>query len=262
MKLYIIAGSIRDPEGKGGLADFTGNMLKKGTVSRNAQQIADDIAFVGGDIDISVDRDAITLTTELLTKHLDTGIVIMSDMVQNPAFDPAEIERYRKQVLNGIIQSKDNPYVVCRDNFYHLLFNDHPYGHPVTGDSASVNALSREDLLGFQDDYIRPNNSFLIVAGDVEPVEIIGRLKKTFGGWKRKEIAPLRLSTPISPEGHRILLIDKPDATQSRVMFGSFGITRQSEYYYPFLVMNYVLGAGVSFVNRLMTEVRCRENEK
>jgi zinc protease len=256
MKLFVMAGSIRDPEGREGLASFTANMLKKGTASRSAKQIAEEIAYVGGDIDVSSNRDAMELAAELLTRHLEVGIAIISDMVRNPAFDTSEIERYRKQVLNGIIQSKESPDIVCSENFNRLLFGDHPYGHPAVGTRESVSALERKDMVEFHDEYIRPNNSIFIVSGDVVPAEIISRLEAAFGGWERKEIAALSMTTPISPEGRRILLIDKPDATQSRVMFGSFGITRQSEYYYPFLVMNYILGAGVSFINRLMTEVR------
>jgi zinc protease len=255
-RLVIGSGSMRDPDGKEGLAQFTANMLKKGTASRTANKIADEIDFVGGQMDISVDRDAITVVTQLLNKHLDVAISILSDMALNPVFDPEEIERYRKQVLNGILQSKENPRAVCSENFDGLLFGNHPYGHPVRGNKESVESLTREDIVGFFNNYIRPNNAFLIVSGDVYPDDIITRLEKAFGAWERKEISPLSTSTPPVPEARKILLIDKPDASQSYIRFGSFGITRQSEHYYPFLVMNYILGASVSFVNRLMIEVR------
>jgi zinc protease len=231
-------------------------MLKKGTASRTANKIADEIDFVGGQMDISVDRDAITVVTQLLNKHLDVAVSILSDMALNPVFDPEEIERYRKQVLNGILQSKENPRVVCSENFDGLLFGNHPYGHPVRGNKESVRSFTRDDIFGFYNDYIRPNNTFMIISGDIDPDDIISRLETAFGGWERNEIKPLSITTPPVPEGRKILLIDKPDASQSYIRFGSFGITRQSEQYYPFLVMNYILGAGVSFVNRLMMEVR------
>ena len=256
MNLMVAAGSVRDPVSKGGLAGFTANMLKKGTASRSANDIAGEIDFVGGKLEISVNRDAIEIAAELLKKHIDVGISIISDIMINPAFDSSEIERYRKQVLNGILQSKENPYVICSENFNRLLFGQHPYAHPVRGDRESVAGLTRDDIVGFYANYIRPNNSFLIVAGDIDPDDIIPKLEKAFSRWKRNDITPLFITTPAFPDGRKILLIDKPDATQSHIIFGSFGITRQSEYYYPFLVMNYVLGAGVSFVNRLMTEVR------
>jgi len=256
MRLVVAAGSMRDPGGKDGLASFTANMLKKGTESRSANDIAVEIGFVGGKIDISAGRDAIYIETELLKKHIDAGISILSDIVLNPVFDSVEIERYRKQVLNRLIQSKEDPYVVCLENFSRLLFGDHPYAHPVRGSKESVENITRDDITGFYGDYIRPNNSFLIVAGDVDPNDILPDLETAFGSWKKRRIPVLSITTPPVPDGREILLIDKPDAAQSHIIFGTIGITRQSEYYYPFLAMNYILGAGVSFVNRLMTEVR------
>jgi zinc protease len=254
--LVVAAGSMRDPEGKEGLASFTANMLKRGTESRSRNDIAGEIDFIGGRMDISADRDAVEITVDFLSKHMHVGISVLSDMVLNPVFDSTEIEKYRKQVLNAIIQSRENPHIVCSENFNRLLFGDHPYAHPVRGYKESLEGISQNDIAGFYEDYIRPNNSFLIVAGDMEPDSVLPTLESAFVSWKGKAIPPLSISTPSSPDGRKILLIDKPDATQSHVMFGSFGITRKSEYYYPFLVMNYILGAGVSFVNRLMTEVR------
>ncbi|UCC78730.1 MAG: insulinase family protein [Candidatus Zixiibacteriota bacterium] len=256
MRLVTAAGSIRDPKGKEGLASFTANMLKRGTGSRTANDIAEEIDFIGGKMRISADRDAVAVTLELLAKHLDVGISVISDIVLNPVFDSTEIEKYKKQVLSAIIQSKENPHKVCSDNFNRFLFGDHPYAHPVEGNSESVAGIIRKDVAGFYDDFMRPNNSFLIVAGDVDPDIILSALETAFGSWMRKEISPLSVTTPPIPDGRRILLIDKPDASQSHIMFGTIGVTRRSEYYYPFTVMNYILGAGISFVNRLMTEVR------
>ncbi|UCE67198.1 MAG: insulinase family protein [Candidatus Zixiibacteriota bacterium] len=258
MKMVVASGSMRDPGGKEGLAGFTANMLKRGTGSRTKNAIAEEIDFIGGKMKISVNRDAVEITVELLTRHMDVGISILSDMMLNPVFDSTEIEKYKKQVLNAIIQSKENPYLVCSENFNKLLFGNHPYAHPVRGSKESVERITRDDITVFYGDYIRPNNSFLIVAGDIDPDVILPALETAFGSWKREEIPPLSITTPPVPDGRRILLIDKPDATQSHITFGTIGITRQSEYYYPFQVMNYVLGAGVSFVNRLMTEVRVK----
>jgi zinc protease len=256
INMVIAAGSMRDPDGKEGLASFTAKMLKRGTESRSATDIADEIDFVGGDLEISTGRDAAEISVELLKKHKDVAISLLSDMILNPVFDSVEIEKYRKQVLNAIIQSKENPRKVCLDNFNRMLFKDHPYAHPTEGYKESVEKITRENIVGFYNDYIRPNNSFLILSGDINPDSIFPVLDSAFASWDNKAIPPLTVTTPSVPDGRRILLIDKPDAAQSHIVFGTIGITRQSEYYYPFMVMNYVLGAGISFVNRLMNGVR------
>ena len=258
IKLVVEAGSIRDPKGKEGLSNFTVNMLKRGTASRSAEDIADEIDFVGGKMDVAADKDDAEISIELLAKHIDVGISILSDLILNPTFDSSEIEKYRNQVINGIIQSKDDPRQVCEDNFDRLLFGNHPYAHPAVGYSESVKKINKKDIKGFYEDYFRPNNSFMVIAGDINPDEIFSKLESSLNSWSPKAVSGLTVSTPSVPDGRRILLIDKPGAAQTHIIFGTIGITRKSDYYYPFTVMNYILGAGVSFVNRLMTEVRAK----
>ena len=235
MKLVIAAGSARDPGGKEGLANFTAGMLKRGTESRSTTEIAEQIDFVGGSININVDRDATYIAINLLVKHIDTGMELLSDIILNPKFDTGEIEKYRKQILNGIIASKENPNAVCAENFNKLLFGSHPYGHPARGISKSVSDISRDDLVDYYKTFIRPNNSFIVVSGDVNPGELIPKISRYFDEWNSRNIPVMMTTSPATPEGRNILLIDKPDATQTHVRFGAFGISRQSEIYYPFI---------------------------
>jgi zinc protease len=256
LKMVVVAGSLYDPPGSGGLANFTAEIIRKGTKTRPAVEIAEAIDFVGGSLSTSADRDAVYISSSLLVRHFDVALDLMSDILINPVFDEAEIERQRKKTLNEIVQSRENPSSVCKNAFNALLFGDHPYGHPVEGTSESVTAIGRDDIVNFYSTYFRPNNSFLLVAGDIDPEFAFGRIEEAFRDWKRADIPDLQITSPAAPEGHKILLIDKPDATQAYIRFGNFGITRKSDDYYSFLVMNYVLGSGVSFVNRLMQQVR------
>lgn len=256
LEIVVVAGSLYDPPGSGGVANFTAEMIRKGTRTRSAVDIAEAIDFVGGSLNSSADRDAVYVTSSLLVRHFDVALGLMSDILINPVFEEEEIERQRKKTLNEIIQSKENPSAVCKNAFNALLFGDHPYGHPVEGTSESVTAIGRQDIVNFYSTYFRPNNSFLLVAGDIDPDFAFGRIEEAFRDWRRADIPDLQTTSPAAPEGHKILLMDKPDATQAYIRFGNFGITRESEDYYSFLVMNYVLGSGVSFVNRLMQQVR------
>ena len=252
----IAAGSLNDPAGKEGLANFTANLISKGTESRTAVQIAGQIDFVGGSLDGSADRDAIYINSNVLVRHFDLALDLLSDIILHPVFGDEEIERLRKKTLSEIIQSKDNPSVVCADAFNAELFGTLPYGHPLVGTNISLETINEADISKFYETYFRPNNSFLVIAGDIEPDEAFARISSVFEKWQGKSIPLKNISSPATVEGKRVLLIDKPDATQTYIRFGNFGITRQSEDYYSFLVMNYVLGAGVSFVNRLMQQVR------
>lgn len=256
LNMVIRAGSVRDPAGREGLADFTVNMLSKGTKTRSAVDIAEEIDFVGGSLNCSADRDAAYITSGVLVRHFETALNLLSDVITNPVFKADEIERLRKKTISEIIQSRDNPSKICADAFDAELFGSHPYGHAVEGLKGSIDSVTRGDVTAFYDAYIRPNNSFMVIAGDIDPDEAISMVSSALGGWEKKDIPPLEVGKPAPVSGRHILLINKPDATQTQIRFGNIGITRQDPGYYPFIVMNYVLGAGVSFVNRLMQQVR------
>ncbi len=255
-KMVMAAGSLCDPPDKEGLANFTAEMISKGTETRTAVQIAEEIDFVGGSLTGSADRDAVYINSGVLVRHFDVALNLLSDIILNPVFSDEEIERLSKKTLSEIIQSKDNPSKVCANAFDTELFGSHPYGHPLIGTKESLEAIDRDDVIGFYDTYFRPNNSFLIIAGDIEPGEAISRVSGILGDWQRKSIPQFHVTSPAAVEGKRVLLIDKPDATQTYIRFGNFGMIRQGDDYYSFMVMNYILGSGVSFVNRLMQQVR------
>jgi zinc protease len=256
MSMIIRSGSAFDPAGKAGLANFTADMLRKGTKNRTAVQISEEIDFVGGNLGASADRDAVDVSCGVLLKHFDTGLDLLSDIILRPAFGSEEIERLRNQTLSGIIQSKDDPNTLNVNGFNELLFGDHPYGHPMVGTEKSVAAITRDDISKFYADFFHPNNTFLVVAGDIDPALVFEKASKAFGGWKQAEIPQLDIASPPQPKGYKILLVNKPDATQTNIRFGHLGITRQNPDYYSMTLMNYILGVG--FVSRLTEEVRVK----
>jgi zinc protease len=256
MRMVIRAGSANDPEGKGGLADFTASMLRNGTQGKTGPQISDAIDFVGGSLGAGADRDAINANTNVLVKHVDVGLGLLADIILHPVFDTSEIERHRNEVLSGIVQSKDDPNTLCDKGFDHMLFGDNPYGHPSEGTEASVKAITRDDIVNFYNSYFHPNNAFIVIAGDIKPDQVIPKISQAFGEWKQAQIPTMNWTLPQAPKGYQILLINKPDATQTNIRFGHFGITRQDPDYYPVLLMNYILGVG--FTSRLNNEVRVK----
>jgi zinc protease len=254
MRMVIRSGSTYDPADKAGLADMTAGLLRKGTKTRTATEVADAIDFVGGNIGGNANRDATVVTCSVLHKHFDVGLDVLSDIVLHPVFADEEIERIRRQTLAGIQQSKDDPATICTRGFNQMLFGDNPYARPSGGTEASVTAITADDIKNFYKTYYKPNNAFMLVAGDVKPDEVFQKVEKAFGSWKRGDIPPLEYTSPQPPKGYSILLIDKPDATQSNIRFGHLGITRSNEDYFPMLLMNYVLGS--SFTSRLTQAVR------
>ena len=256
-RLVLKSGSAYDPAGKAGLANLTAGLLRKGTKTKDATQISEAIDFVGGSLDAGADWDATFATCRVLNKYFDTGLDLLTDIILNPTFKEDEIERLRKQTLAGIMQQKDDPGSVAEENFRKFVFGEHPYGQPREGTEESVSGITREDIVDFHETYYVPNNAILAVVGDVKTSEVLKKIKSKFGTWEKRELVVPNFAQPPQIKGRQILLVDKPDLTQSYIKIGHLGIDRKSPDYFPVRVMNYILGGG-GFASRLMEEVRAK----
>ncbi len=256
-RLLIKSGSACDPAGKGGLANLTAGLLRKGTKTKSATQVAEAIDFVGGSLDAGSDRDATYASCRVLTKHFDTGLGLLADIILNPTFKQDEIDRLGKQTLASIKQQKDDPASVAGEKFREFVFGNHPYGQPTEGTEESITTLTRDDIVNFHQKYYVPANAILAVVGDVKNAEVINKIKAKFSQWSGAPVTPPSLVEPAAIKGHQILLVDKPDLTQTYIEIGHLGIDRKNPDIFAVRVMNYILGGG-GFASRLMDEVRAK----
>jgi len=256
-RVVFKSGSACDPSGKAGLANLTAGLLRKGTKTRSATQIAEEIDFVGGSWGGGAGLDATYATCQVLTKYFDVGLDLLSDIILNPTFKEDEIERLAKQTLAGIKQQKDDPESVAEEKFREFVFGDHPYGQPSEGTEESIVDLTRDDIVNFHKKHYVPNNAILAVVGDVKSDDVINKVKAKFSQWRGAEVTPPSFVDPPAIKGHQILLVDKPDLTQTYIRVGHLGIERKNPDYFAVRVMNYILGGG-GFASRLMDEVRAK----
>lgn len=253
MRMVIKSGSAFDPAGKAGLANLTAGLLRKGTITRKATEIAEQIDFVGGSLAGSAGRDYSNISCSVLRKHLNTGLELFSDIILRPAFDSLEFERDRQRLVASVMQQKDDPSSLCEKAFNRYLFGDHPYSQPEEGTEVTLNLLSYKDCREFYGNYYRPNNAILIFAGDITP-EVAFEAAGSFSAWEQKAIPMPRIAPCLNPVGYTIILVDKPDVSQTNIRFGHLGLTRNNPDYYSFLLMNYIMGA--SFTSRMNQVVR------
>lgn len=256
-RLLLKSGSACDPEGKAGLANLTAGLLRQGTKTKTATEVAEAIDFVGGSLDAGSDRDATYASCRVLTKHFDTGLELLADIILNPAFKQDEIDRLRKQTLASIKQQKDNPESVVGERFREFVFGNHPYGLPNEGTEESITTLTRDDIVNFHQKYYVPGNAILAVVGDVKNAEVISKIKAKFSQWSGAPVTLPSLTEPEAIKGHQILLVDKPDLTQTYIEMGHLGIDRKNPDIFAVRVMNYILGGG-GFASRLAAEVRAK----
>jgi zinc protease len=256
-RLVLKSGSTYDPPGKAGLANLTAGLLRKGTRTKTATQIAEEIDFVGGSLGAGSGFDATYATCQVLSKHFDVGLELLSDIILHPTFQQEEIERLRKQTLAAIKQQKEDPNSVAAENFREFVFGDHPYGQPPEGTEESMVTITRDDIVDFHQKYYVSNNAILAVVGDVKPDEAKKKVEAKLGGWRGAQIPPPHIAEPPPIQGHQILLVDKPDLTQTYIRLGHLGIQKKNSNYFAIKVMNYILGGG-GFSSRLVDEIRVK----
>lgn len=253
--LITRSGSEADPARKEGVASLTSGMLDEGTTTRSSLQIADQAAFLGVRLSTSSDWDISRISLHTPTVQLDSALALFADVALRPSFAAKELDRLRKERLTQILQVKDRGPQIASLAFNSILFGDeHPYGRWQMGTESSVKTIARADLQRFYSTYYRPNNTTLIVVGDVSADDIDARLQKLFGAWKPAEVPAPKFGTAPAISGTTVFLIDKPGAPQSSFRIGSIGVARSTQDFFPLQVMNTILGG--SFTSRLNQNLR------
>lgn len=226
-RILVQAGSVFDPNGKEGVAALTADMLVRGTTTRTAQKIAAEIDFVGGRLAFGAEHDFASGDAEFLKKDLQTGIDLVSDVLQQPVFPLTEVTKLIEQKIDEVRQLKDQASDAISLYFDAYLFGKHPYARPVDGDERSLASIRRIDALQFYNAHYGPQSTTITIAGDFASADLEPMLVKRFGAWRARTTtqAPV-LDTPISVRDSRLLLIDKPDSTQTFFLIGNIGIAR------------------------------------
>jgi zinc protease len=258
LRLVVKAGAEFDPAQLPGTAALVNSLLTEGTARRTARQIAEAIDSVGGLVDNGVGWDSSFLSLSVLSDQADLAFDLVSDMIEHPAFQPAEIERQRRQTLSGLKVAHDDPAYVADTLFQKLVFEGTPYSHPEDGTLESVAHITAGDLRSFQTRYYQPANCILAVVGDITVPEAFARAARFFSAWENlAPPAPPPPPAPAPPDVRRVLAIDKPDAVQTEIRIGNLGAPRNSPDYLALSVANEILGGPSE--NRLFKALRSRQ---
>ena len=254
-EMRVRSGSSSDPAGKSGLASLAADLLTKGTKTRSATDIARQIESLGATLSASAGADSSGVSLETRTDRMVDAFTIMADVVRNPAYAAAEVERQRQQMLDALRVTLRQPSALVRYALTRLVFGTAPYGSVAS--PTSVAAIRPEETLGFHTAYWRPDNALLVIAGDVSTEEGFKLAERFFGDWA-KPAAP-RAAEPdatLFANQPRAVVIDLPKSGQAAVGFGMRGLAGSDSEYFPALVINSVLGGGYSA--RLNQEIRIK----
>lgn len=228
LSFIVKSGSVADPSGKEGVASLAASLLRKGTKTRSADQLSAELDFIGGQLAASAGLDYISGRAEFVKKDFAKGLDLFADALLNPTFPQDEVTKLLKQQIDGTKAAKDQAQGVIGNYFSSYLYGNHPYSRPTGGDEKSLAAITRDDVLKFYGTYFSPANTILAVAGDFNSTEMETALAGKFGAWPAKQVPAANLPDPPAATGKKLLLVDKPDSTQTYFQIGNVGIARDN----------------------------------
>ncbi|HPF71671.1 MAG TPA: pitrilysin family protein, partial [Candidatus Krumholzibacteria bacterium] len=252
----ISVGSIYDPEGKTGLGDMVGEVMRSGgTATRSGDAIDELVEARGLAVETYIGQDSGGAYVSALTDDLDLGLELLADILRNPAFPEDKIKLAKEGQKASISRRNDDPMSIARREAMKAVYGaDHPYARYPEYDT--IASCTREDMLAFHDTWFHPDRMYLVVIGDFDSAGMVTKLEQAFAGWA-KATTPLPADPEIYDLPRTVNVVDKDDLTQTTVLLGHKGIRADSPYYAGVVVGNRILGGG--FASRLFNEIRSRQ---
>jgi predicted Zn-dependent peptidase len=250
--VWLRRGSRNEPARLNGISHFIEHLVFKGTANRSAREIALAMDSVGGQMDAFTAKEYTCFYAKVLDEHLPNAIELLGDIVQRPLFEPTELERERKVVLEEIRMIDDTPDDLIYDLFAGLLFPTNPLGRPIQGTEQTVGSLSRRQLLGFFRQAYRADNMMIAAAGNLDHRRVARLVRKTFGKLERGKASKAKVTCPRPTTG--IALRAKRELEQLHLLMGLPVPRRKQKSRYPLFVLNALLGGTMS--SRLFQRVR------
>jgi zinc protease len=257
MSLQMNMGYAADQFSRPGTAGLTIDMLEEGTTSRDALEISDQLAELGANLRTGSNLDFSFVSLSSLSENLLPSLDIYGDVILNPAFPQAGLERLKRQTIAAIQSEKTEPTSMALRIFPQLIYGEgHAYSLPMTGSGteAAINALQRDDLASFHSTWFRPNNATMIVVGDTNLEAITPSLEALFADWEPGDIPEKTIPEVSLPERARVVLVDRPDSEQSFIIAGHLIAPRSDQRELAIQALNSSFGG--SFTSRVNLNLR------
>jgi len=253
------AGTIFDPPNHDGVAHFVSRTIDRGTETRNADQIAEELDSRGVSLSVIVNRHAVALVCTCLVEDLSPVLALLADIATHPTFPAEEVETKRGEIVTFIRQDEDSPAAMANEALMAGLYGErHPYGRRPRGSVESVDAIDRAVLQRFHAERFSPGALSLVMVGDIEPARAIDAASAAFGEWRAPAPSPFELA-PVAPSAERrVRVIPMMNKAQTDIGYGFTSVRRSDPEYYAHWLMNNILGQ-YSLGGRLGDSIRERQ---
>lgn len=249
----IGSGAISTAEEKTGFDDLFGSVWRSGGAGDRTPEALDEyLDFLAADLNSSLSTYSAQLDLSFRTEDLAAGLSILADLLRRPHFDAERLELARLQAQEQLRRQNDDPGAISRRLLMKALYPDHYLGRTAT--VGSLAAITRQDLVDFQETYFAPNNLWIAVSGDFDRDSLLEYLDHEFGDWSRRQVPVQQIPPLKAPAGGLIQLAVK-DLPQTSIVIGDLGLSKENPDQYAVRVLNYILGGG-GFNSRMMREIR------
>lgn len=255
MRAVVRGGASAEPEGQAGLAQLLATVMQKGAGERDAAAFAEAAASVGGSVSIDAGREAVSVTADFLSRDVELMIELVADTLMRPMLRVEEFSKERDRSIALLRAAKgSDPSVLMPAYAGAFIFGEHPYGRPTSGSEATLAALSHEDMQQFYRSFFGADRLLIAVVGDFDLEAMKARLTTVFGAWVPATAALPEPVAATAGETPRVLLVDRPDATQTYFWIGNIGVAVDYPRRAELNIANTIFGGR--FTSMLMTALR------
>ncbi len=254
--ISLRSGSAADPEGKSGLARIATRMLRRGSAGLTAEQIDVRIDSLGAELAVDTSPSTVSLQAQVIARNLDPLVDLLAGLLASPPFPEDELGRLKRETVAEIVEARDNDRVVAHKALQRTLFEGHPYGRNSGGTVASVEAITRADVLSFCQKHLVRGNVVVGLSGDVPAGPAPAVAARLLAGLRPGPAVADEVPEPTIRAGRHLLLVDKPARTQTQILGGTLGTSPRDADHAALVVGNAVFGG--TFTSRLMREIRSK----
>lgn len=253
----IRTGSIYEPADKIGLAAITGTVMRTGgTTTKTGDELDEQLERIAASVETGIGLDSGSASMSVLKEDVDTGLSILADVLMNPAFSEDKILLAKIQHRSAIARRNDNVRAIAFREFDKLIYGPESIYARHT-EYATIESITRDDLVAFHKRYFKPNNVMLGVLGDFDTKQMIQKIEKAFEKWEKADIRFPQVPEVQYEFRPTVNVVRKDDINQSNIYLGHIGGLMNDPDYFALVVMNRILGGG--FTGRLFKNIRSRE---
>lgn len=257
-ELVFDGGVVQDPPNQQGLTQLSSQLFLKGTKDKTSKAFHSALNQLGGHLEVDVKSEGVLLEGVVLAEHVPEFLNLIEELLMHPRLDLKDFQQLQKEIQSAILERKTNDRVNAQIHFEKAFFGDHPYGHPEHGTIKGLNRISFADAKQRAQAIFNPKRMRLFGSGDADQNQIKMWFNRVSTQSTNASSIPLKpIAAPEAQQGKRIILIDKPNATQSQILLGGRSLRPEDPGFYPILLSNHAFGGG-NFQSRLMQELRVK----